>query len=215
MTMSFLITFKPAEENPDLGWPLKELQKLVRRYRSGKKVIANWRFHNRNDASVGDRVFLLLQGKLGPAIIGYGKIDGMPENNTGTWRTPIYFESLVDPTIEVLATPKELASIENAQQVWRSQSSGVRLPAPIAVALEAMVIGISPKPKVPESATNPDWVRDELIIALDFYLRYRPNPPSKDCQEIAELSSIMKRLGKKLFPQKTVPQPFAMRMVSI
>ena len=35
---------------------------------------------------------------------------------------------------------------------------------------------------------NPTWTRDELILALDFYLRYRDNPPPKNSTEIAELS---------------------------
>ena len=50
------------------------------------------------------------------------------------------------------------------------------------------------------TASNPDWTRDELIVALNFYLQHRSNPPSKDSKEIADLSEKLNSLGKKLFP---------------
>jgi hypothetical protein len=60
---SFLITFKPSAESPERGWPLEDLQKLVHRFHRQGTVEDNWRFMNRKDVSIGDRVFLLLQGK--------------------------------------------------------------------------------------------------------------------------------------------------------
>ena len=45
---------------------------------------------------------------------------------------------------------------------------------------------------------NPTWLRDELILALDVYLRYAGNPPSKGSAEIAELSETLNRLGRYL-----------------
>jgi len=45
---------------------------------------------------------------------------------------------------------------------------------------------------------NPTWVRDELILALDMYLRYAGNPPSKGSAEIDELSETLNRLGRYL-----------------
>jgi 5-methylcytosine-specific restriction enzyme A len=47
--------------------------------------------------------------------------------------------------------------------------------------------------------TNPDWLRDELILALNVYLKHRPNPPGKDTTEIRDLSALLNRLGEKLF----------------
>ncbi len=47
-------------------------------------------------------------------------------------------------------------------------------------------------------ARNPTWVRDELILALDFYLRHAGNPPPKGSPEIAELSETLNRLGRYL-----------------
>lgn len=41
---------------------------------------------------------------------------------------------------------------------------------------------------------NPHWSRDELILALDLYLRFRNTPLSKKSVEIAELSQTLRRL---------------------
>jgi 5-methylcytosine-specific restriction enzyme A len=199
---TFLITFKPASENPEHGWPLEKLQSLVRRQQSGDTVEEKWRFHNRKDVTLGDRAFLLLQGKGGSAIIGYGQVNGQPEKGAGQWVVPIKFESLVDPSIEVLASKSEVRSIEGGQRYWRTQSSGVQLPEDVAANLETLVVGKAPKPWKEKIASNPDWTRDELIVALSFYLKHRPNPPSKDSEAIADLSRILNRLGEKLFPSE-------------
>jgi hypothetical protein len=45
---------------------------------------------------------------------------------------------------------------------------------------------------------NPTWLRDELILALDFYLQYAGNPPQKGSPEIEELSDTLNRLGRYL-----------------
>jgi predicted HNH restriction endonuclease len=45
---------------------------------------------------------------------------------------------------------------------------------------------------------NRTWVRDELILALDMYLRYAGNPPQKGSAEIDELSDTLNRLGRYL-----------------
>ena len=44
---------------------------------------------------------------------------------------------------------------------------------------------------------NPNWSRDELILALDLYKRFGGNPP-KDGREIAELSATLNALGTGL-----------------
>jgi predicted HNH restriction endonuclease len=45
---------------------------------------------------------------------------------------------------------------------------------------------------------NPPWVRDELILALDLYLRHAGNPPGKDSAEIIELSQTLDHLARYL-----------------
>src|SRR5438874_677420 len=40
-------------------------------------------------------------------------------------------------------------------------------------------------------ARNPTWARDELILALDMYLRCAGNPPGKESTDIVELSDTL------------------------
>lgn len=42
------------------------------------------------------------------------------------------------------------------------------------------------------------WSRDELILALDLYLRHRASPFGKDSVEISELSEFLNRMGAAL-----------------
>jgi 5-methylcytosine-specific restriction protein A len=46
---------------------------------------------------------------------------------------------------------------------------------------------------------NPDWTRDELIVALSVYLQTAPTFPAKDSDVILELSRNLNRLGERLF----------------
>ncbi|MHA6159382.1 HNH endonuclease [Pseudomonas sichuanensis] len=53
--------------------------------------------------------------------------------------------------------------------------------------------------KKPRSAqSNPAWSQDELILALDLYLRHRVSLPSKNHPEIQELSLFLGKMGKAL-----------------
>jgi 5-methylcytosine-specific restriction protein A len=202
---SFLITFKPDTESPERGWPLESMQKLVNQHQAGEEVEEDWRFINRKDASVGDRVFLLLQGKSGPAIIGYGHISGAPKFTRGQWYTPVQFEFLVDPLTESLA-PKEVL-LKMDTNIWRTQASGVLLSEGIAAQLEDLVVGASAGSSKAQPL-NPDWTRDELILALNFYLAHRPSPPGKDSTEIRDLSQALNRLGDRLFPPESRADTF-------
>ena len=46
-------------------------------------------------------------------------------------------------------------------------------------------------------ARNPSWSRDELIVALDLYLKHSGRPPSKHSSEIKDLSDILNRLAHR------------------
>lgn len=48
------------------------------------------------------------------------------------------------------------------------------------------------------SQSNPAWSRDELILALDLYLRHRESLPSKYHQEVQELSVFLGKMGRAL-----------------
>jgi hypothetical protein len=50
-------------------------------------------------------------------------------------------------------------------------------------------------------ARNPTWSRDELILALDLYLRHRERLPDSDDAEIVELSHTL----NSLFGEQTTP----------
>ena len=45
---------------------------------------------------------------------------------------------------------------------------------------------------------NPPWTRDELILALDLYLRNRRSPPGKNSPEVNELSELLNKMGQAL-----------------
>ena len=53
---------------------------------------------------------------------------------------------------------------------------------------------VEPKP----AQRNPPWSRDELILALDFYLTHREHTPGKQSAEIAELSAILNQMAQEL-----------------
>jgi 5-methylcytosine-specific restriction enzyme A len=56
--------------------------------------------------------------------------------------------------------------------------------------------------------TNPDWIRDELILALNLYLKHRSNPPGKSSREVVGLSKLLNRLGERLFPPSERSETF-------
>ena len=43
---------------------------------------------------------------------------------------------------------------------------------------------------------NPNWTRDELILALDLYVRHRPAVLGNTSAELMELSEILNRLSR-------------------
>ena len=56
---------------------------------------------------------------------------------------------------------------------------------------------------------NPPWSLDELILALDFYIRYTPSIPGKQSVEIKNLSDSLNSLAVKLGgkPSETFRNP--------
>lgn len=50
------------------------------------------------------------------------------------------------------------------------------------------------------SKKNPDWHRDELILALDLYLRHRQKLPAEEAKDIQELSIRLRQMASVLFP---------------
>lgn len=205
MSNSILITYKPSTENKSQGWPPELLRALAKRVLEEGSAIESWRVSNMKIPQVGDTAYLLLQGKQGPAIIGKGVLaDKVKYGADGARRAPVKFTSLIDPSEGVFIATEELQSIPGGETWWRSNSSGVCLPDEIAQSLEQLFDGDSVKPpllleKANTKSSNPDWTRDELILALDFYLNHRKSIPGHTSPAIIELSATLKSLGKLLF----------------
>ncbi len=51
--------------------------------------------------------------------------------------------------------------------------------------------------EITKPPTNPPWSRDELILALELYLRH-PTPPGKSSFEVLQLSDVLNELGRRL-----------------
>lgn len=64
----------------------------------------------------------------------------------------------------------------------------------VTVATQLRELGFT----VTDGTRNPPWTRDELILALDLYLRNPKSPPGKSSTEVAELSSVLHLLGQRL-----------------
>lgn len=45
---------------------------------------------------------------------------------------------------------------------------------------------------------NPNWTREELILALNLYMRFRGSIPGEDAEPVAELSSTLRDLARLL-----------------
>jgi 5-methylcytosine-specific restriction protein A len=48
-----------------------------------------------------------------------------------------------------------------------------------------------------KAGRNPDWTRDELILSLDLYVRFKGNPPGKGSAEIIGLSETLNQLSAR------------------
>jgi 5-methylcytosine-specific restriction protein A len=61
---------------------------------------------------------------------------------------------------------------------------------------------------------NPPWVRDELMLALDLYMRYDPSRISKKHRELIALSKTLKKLPlhKRIPDRKTFRSPSSIYM---
>lgn len=58
----------------------------------------------------------------------------------------------------------------------------------------------APDETSPAGKRLPRWTRDELILALDLYLRFRPHLPSSVGPEVAELVKTLQMMGRSRLP---------------
>jgi 5-methylcytosine-specific restriction protein A len=108
----------------------------------------------------------------------------------------VSFEGMVNPMSNmVFATQEQLHAIPSSANVWKTQSSGVLLPSDVALALAEIAKKVTPiQDQQPSPARNPDWTRDELILALDLYFREPTARGSKTHPACASLSAVLNSL---------------------
>ncbi len=166
---TYLVTFKPASENPEKGWPEESLAALALQVKENGVATEPWRFSKKYGVKVGERVFLIRQGKKNAAVLGYGHVSALPDQDK---MTGVSFEALVNPfSGAVLATTSELLAIPGGGRWWRTQSSGVTLPTDISLALEKLVVGRDPVPDESQGdAQGGNWTDQELRAAVQAYL---------------------------------------------
>ncbi len=81
---------------------------------------------------------------------------------------------------------EELATNESKVKDW-------------AYGFESQLATVVPQNEQEQGARrNPPWSRDELILALDLYLRHRESPLGKESKEVIGLSEFLNRMGKVL-----------------
>lgn len=56
---------------------------------------------------------------------------------------------------------------------------------------------------VPDAPRNGPWSREELILALELYMRNPKSPPGKQSQEVGELAAVLDELGSITGATKT------------
>lgn len=195
---SYLISWKPATENEERGWPVAELIALSERLRQTGAAQERWRFRRRDGVKVGERVFVVRQGRAGHAIIGYGKVAEIPKRNDGY--TAVSFDILLNPTSSsVLATEDELHAITTKRGVWNTMASGIALSSDVASRLESLVVNREPIPDAgkPTEPTGARWNLDELRAAVQSYLEMqRAVRAGKELNKKAIYRDLSHRFGR-------------------
>jgi hypothetical protein len=200
---AFWMTWKPT------GWPLEQLRDLVGRFDRDGTADEPWRIIAHKRVHVGDRVFAFKQGMDPRGIFGVGTIVGAPFQARELSPDPkkpqhfvwVRFTRLVDPTRDLLIPLERIVDFV-PQSMIRAQASGYPLQPGVAVSL-ADLLGLPSTEETKNEVRNPDWNRDELILALDAYVRWNGNPPSKTSVEIEALSKVMNDLRHVLGTQRT------------
>ena len=135
---TFLLTWKEDQ------WPHKKLLRLVNTFKAEEEVEDVWRFKSHKKAKVGDRVFIMKQGKNPRGLFGSGRITGKPFQNKNMtnkagqhpWCVDVTFDQLVDPKKTLLVPYEELSRFYPERGLWNNQSSGIEIPEHVASKIE-------------------------------------------------------------------------------
>jgi hypothetical protein len=161
----FLMTWKQR------GWPYEELVRLVRAFERQGQVDEPWRVKAHNLTNLGDRVWVLKQGRGAKGIFGAGHIIGEPKlGDAGNGKTqmmvPVRFEALVDPTQQLLFDEAAVGRILRPSQVG-ALASGYPIDDEQSEAFERL---LRAQPVVAAGTTGGDWTQLELrAIVADYF----------------------------------------------
>jgi 5-methylcytosine-specific restriction protein A len=119
---------------------------MARGVQRGRRVIDSWSCARSKQIRKGDRLFMLRQGKEPRGIFasGWATTDWYEHAN---WRGPGYchyidfvYDKLLDPAADLILPREALRPL--GRMHWDTQMSGVRIPDPVARALEKMWSGL-------------------------------------------------------------------------
>lgn len=195
---AFLLTWK--EDN----WDYSNIESMLEKFNLQGWVDESWRLRSHKKAQVGDRVWLLRQGPGARIIFGFGEITSpiVRSIDYGKPIAPVRFSKFVDPKTSYLLGEDVVMRFLRKSQI-NAQASGDPLTevqdAAFCNALSIPMDFAKTQFVAEKFSTNPDWVRDELILALDVYLQHRQSLPPKNGIVVKELSTVLQELGKRLF----------------
>ncbi|MGI8796794.1 MAG: HNH endonuclease [Acidimicrobiia bacterium] len=163
---------------------------------------------HRSDLTPGDSAVLWVAGRVNPGVYALGTVTGVPvwdvtsekwirpeDRGIEGWFCPLHFDRLlIDnpiPKEELFADPAfRLARIRTQPQAANpfllSQDEWAAIDAAYR-RRRSTRDHVSPE-------RNPPWAVDELILALDLYLKCRPHLPDSDSSDVVELSRLLNSL---------------------
>ena len=192
---AYLLTWNPAR------WAWDEVAEAAEDTAGGRKYSISWSCGNNKSIRAGDRIFLMRQGGEPRGVTASGRAvsdveDG--EHWSGDGRTAlridVEFDRVLDPARNA---PMPVAGLNgpSSKVHWSTASSGISIPADAVGPLESRwtdhLASLSAKKK---DGRNPPWQRDELILALDLYIKYQCESLSYGHPDVVELSALLNRL---------------------
>lgn len=199
---TFLLAWNPA------NWTWTDQAQAAEQTEQGAKYATRWSCGNTKKIEPGDRLFLLKQGEPPRGIVASGRAASAPYP-TAHWDAEraakgeqtlfvnVEFDRILDPE-RLVPLSTDSFTDDLAEVHWAIQGSGVSVPDAAAAQLEEAWAAYSPSEIDPEPGEkkkrNPPWQRDELILALDLYVRFPLSTLSQTHPEVVALSEILNAL---------------------
>ncbi len=182
-----------------------ERYRLLDALRDGYDVQA-WRVAQHfRDITAGDEVAMWISGPGGGVCV-LGEVtrgaERFAEESDPYWADPAEAAGVIwhvgirlgEPLPEMISKPVLAADPDFADALIIRMPGG-KNPFPITDSQwNAIVSRIASRAPRRSRSSNPPWAADELILALDLYLRQRGHIPSPRDAQIVELSDLLNRL---------------------